>query len=226
MARTRTLAELRTEVRQRADMENSSHVGETELTRYINQSAARLYGRLVEKYEGDFIAGASLSTVAGTETYTINAAFYKLAAIPPVATVNGAQRRLTRWNPNDYARLSDTAYRGSPVYYRLTVSDKISILPIPDAVYTILVPYIPAFTAMSGDSDTFDGRNGWEEWVVIDAAIKCLMKEEGNVQGLVSEREMLWADITSQHATKDAASPDRVKDTEREEWWDVPTART
>lgn len=222
MARTRQLSELRTEVRQRADLENTTFVSDSELTRYINQSAARLYGRLADRFEGDFVTSATLATVAGTEAYTIHASFFRLASVPPIATINGRYVPLKRWQPQERAGLLEPTtwwQSGAPVYYRLQASDQISLLPIPDGVYSVQVFYIPGFTALSADGDTFDGRNGWEEWIVLDAAIKCLLKEESDASALVAERELIWTqDILPQHTAKDPSGPDVVQDVTRGEW--------
>ena len=47
MARTRTRLELRTEVRQRADMVNSDFVTDNEINRYLNESISELYDMLI-----------------------------------------------------------------------------------------------------------------------------------------------------------------------------------
>jgi hypothetical protein len=39
--------------------------------------------------------------------------------------------------------------------------------------------YVPVATVLVGDADTFDGVSGWEEYVVLDAAIKSLIKDDG-----------------------------------------------
>ena len=45
-----TLAELRTQARNRADMESSEFVTDTELTDYINSSIAELHDILIQSY--------------------------------------------------------------------------------------------------------------------------------------------------------------------------------
>lgn len=67
MPRTRTLLELRTEARQRTEMEDSLFISDAELTRYINQSTAKLYGKLV-RARGDQYYRAHADLTVGPDT--------------------------------------------------------------------------------------------------------------------------------------------------------------
>ena len=54
-----SLTELRTLTRQRADMENSQFVTDTELTRYLNNSWGELYNLIVENFNEDYYTTSS-----------------------------------------------------------------------------------------------------------------------------------------------------------------------
>jgi hypothetical protein len=222
MARTRTRAELVAEAKDRADMENSEHVSDTQWARYVNQSAAALYDEIADEFEGDFASTTSISTVAGTSTYSLGATFYRLASVPPYVSIGGSQRRLLPMDIDAVPSLLNAGNSGwstGQLYYRLINDDKIQILPAPDGVYTLTVWFIPAFQDMSGDASTYDGRNGWEEWVVLDAAIKAIMKEEGDASGLVAERDAKLARLKARMRHKDSA-PRRVRDVTRgDRYW-------
>jgi hypothetical protein len=227
VARSRTLAELRDEVRQRADCENDPHVTNTELTRYLNQSCAALHAIMVEADEGEFIEQADLVTVAGVELLALDTlpvsdeiqGLYKLAHVE--ATVNGIVRELGRWTWERYtaARNASTwALRDVPLSYRL-VRNKLGVpslqfAPAPDGAYPIRVHYITPFIDMVADSDVYDGRDGWEEWVVWDAAMKCLVKEESSLADARTERDAVMARIKPQIDTPDRDHPPTVRDTE------------
>lgn len=60
--------------------------------------------------------------------------------------------------------------------------------------------------------DSLDGRNGWEEWVVVDAAIKLLSKEESDTSQLERESARLWARIMAALQNRDAGQGKRVTD--------------
>jgi hypothetical protein len=221
MARTRTLLELRDEVRQRADMENSELIADAELTRYINQSIARLHGKIAQAGEGDFEAQDNIPTTVGGFQFALNADFWRLAAVPPYLSIGGKAHFLRRFTPAERPHLLTATDGADPwsdaggqLYYRLVDDDTIEFLPPATRVTTVTVTYVRAAPALAADADTYDGRNGWDEWVVLDAAVKCLMKEESDVRALIAERDALWEEIKPQAAAKDLVEPDRVRDVE------------
>jgi hypothetical protein len=62
------------------------------------------------------------------------------------------------------------------------------------------------------DADTFDGISGWEEYIVVDAAIKMLNKEESDVGVLSKEKDRLVLRITAASANRDIAEPEPIAD--------------
>lgn len=86
MARTRTLAELRTECRQRTEQEGSKFVSDAELTRYLNQSIAKLYGKLVrargdQYYKRRYATSASPAATAAAVTTPVGASIVSAANV-------------------------------------------------------------------------------------------------------------------------------------------------
>jgi hypothetical protein len=60
---------------------------------------------------------------------------------------------------------------------------------------TYHVVYVPGPVDLSADGDTIDSVLGWEEYVVIDVAIKLKLKEGTDVSGLLADRELLVRQI-------------------------------
>lgn len=218
MARTRTLAELRAEVRQRADVENDPHITDAEVTRFINQSCAALHAILVEADEAFFMLSATTTTVAGVETVSLSdmdATFYKLLHVE--ALVSGIYIPLERWTFERrtlYRNASTWGVPGLPLSYRLSIGTKafLYFAPIPDAAYPLIVTYVKCFADMTLDADVFNGQDGWEEWVIWDATIKCLVKGEESVVDATRERAEVLARILPQLATPDRDHPDVTRD--------------
>lgn len=211
MARTRTLLELRGEVRARADIEGDPHVTDTEIDRFINQSAAALHEQVVLASEDDYTEALPFSTAAATESYSLGTKFYKLISVE--VTINGVTRQIPRWTFEERARYQNVATWGlasQPIAYRLVGADKIFFSPTPDGIYAVTCWIVKAFADLTVDASTYDGRDGWEEWVVLDAAIKCKTKSEEDVRDLQRERAEVWARITKAFGTKDQARPDSV----------------
>lgn len=216
MARTRTLAQLRAEVRDRADIENSQHITDAQITRYINQSAASLHAMMAETCEDWFLTreattapAASTGASAGTTEIALQASFYKIIAVE--AQVGGRFVRLQRWGWQEHAGLTETDTTGGPYYYRIAEGYYVITPDVPTGT-ALRTYYIPAFSDLSADADTYDGRDGWEEWVVLDAAIKCMVKEESDVRPLVAEREKLEARLVRQMQNRDVGRPPKVAD--------------
>jgi hypothetical protein len=73
-------------------------------------------------------------------------------------------------------------------------------------------------TYLTSDSDLFDGYSGWEEYVIVDAAIKCLEKEESNTAALMNRKAYLIKRIEEAAGNRDAAFSPRIADTRRIEF--------
>lgn len=74
------------------------------------------------------------------------------------------------------------------------------------------------FAAYS-DATTFDGISGWEEYVVLDAAIKGVVKEESDPSALMAEKEAMRQRIMATAMGRDASLPSRVSDTQSIDYW-------
>lgn len=212
MARTRTLLQLRTECRQRTEQEGSTFVSDAELTRYLNQSIAVLYGMLAQA-RGDayYKDSYTTTTTPGNEKIALPADFFKLLQVR--ATVDGLVRIL---DPIDLAATADhlnagtSGWSGStPVVYDLAGSN-LSLLPIPAAAYSVQVVYVPHATVLVADSDAFDGINGWEAWVVLDVCIAMLGKEESDTRDLRASRDTIEANIQALAGSRDEGTAWRV----------------
>ncbi len=64
----------------------------------------------------------------------------------------------------------------SPIWYQLQ-QDKLSFIPLPNGVFHIKLNYVPTAPKLVSPDDSFDSVNGWEEFVVLWAAIRALTKD-------------------------------------------------
>lgn len=223
MARTATLLELRTQARQRADMVNSQFVSDAELTSYINASYTELYDLLIAQYEDYHATSSNISIVAGTNTYSLPSDFYKLLGVDLVVDAQGNAVTL---KPFVFAERN--AYVFTPTWNMVglaylryhIIDDSIRFMPVPTTTQTVKLWYVPALTKLSGDSDTVDGVSGWEEYIVVDAVIKMLQKEESDAQTFMLQKEQLKKRIEKMAANRDPGSPMRVSDTTKRLPWE------
>ena len=217
MASTLTLLELRTRARERADQVNSTFISDAELTGYVNQGAYALFDILVSKYgDGYFAASTTFTTDGVNETFALAADFYKLLGVD--LQTNGAPNgwltlrpfqmaeRNRNWRPNAAPIVGFTSLR-----YRL-LGDKIWLTPLPASGQTLRYFYVPRMVELSSDSDVLDGVSGWHEYVILDAAIKCLTKEESDPSALMAERAAIVKRIEEVASNRDEGAPPTVSD--------------
>jgi hypothetical protein len=227
MSTTMTLSELRTAVRQRADMVNSTFVSDSELNSYINQSYFELYDLLVTTYEDYYVAtpvqvqtdgSTNLIPLPNGTLYSSAPAFYKLIGVDlGVASNTNAWVTLRKFdfisrNRFVYPQLATTALGLTDLRYRV-VGNNLMLIPTPSAGQYLQIWYIPRLTTLSADGDTADGISGWTEYIIADAAIKCGQKEETDVTILVGQKMALIKRIEESAMNRDAGQPDTISNT-------------
>jgi hypothetical protein len=234
-----TLLQLRTQARERADMTNSTFVTDTELNNYINKSIAELYDILVQCYGSDYFTAPAIefNTIGAQDKYDIPTilkgtygdgvdsgnTFYKMVALD--AKVNsgewssvtlfsfGERNRFQRFGIWD--RLGITNFR-----YRM-VGNNLTIAPTPTQAGPMRFWYIPAAKVLTADADSFDDINQWSEYVIVDAAIKMLQKEESDVSVLMAEKTALKRRIEEAGNNRDVGKSEAVGDiyAEQDFYW-------
>ena len=224
---TLTLAQLRTATRQRSDMVNSQFVTDPEFNSYINQSYFELYDLLVSKY-GDnyYVAPPHIITTDGTNyLYNLptNPKLYKLLGVD--LALSNQQDSYVTIRPfefidrNRYAVPNFQSFYGlTNLRYRLN-GNQIWFTPIPAANQTIRLWYIPRMNELVLDTDTVDGISGWTEYIIVDAAIKAMQKEESDVSALMAQKQMLIKRIDAMAESRDAGSPAKVSDNLYADFW-------
>ncbi len=215
MARTRTLTQLLDDVRKRADIESETdRFPDAELTRYVNQGITELYDLLVAARGRQYYRKSpphSITTTGNTSRYALNSDFYRLISLR-VAGPGGI--RLVPFLPEDEPMLREPGFIGSkPTHYELQPG-YIELLPLHAGGWTVVVDYIPVATQLSAGADTFDGINGWEEYVVDYAASCVATKDQENelLAGLAAAMGMLKARIQALAPGRDSFRAERVKD--------------
>jgi hypothetical protein len=199
-------------------------VSDAELTNYINSSIKELYDILVQEYDGEYYVSEYEFTTTDSKTYDLPSDFYKLKGVD-MKINNSNFYTLKQFNFNERNRYTENAPNSpySFVRYRLQ-GGKLAFTPKPGTGKDTKIWYIPLATELVDDSDTFDGINGYEEYVIVDAAIKMLLKEESDASALYQMKADLSARITQAAANRNAGEPQSVSDIYAENnwyWWSV-----
>ncbi len=238
-----SLGEIRLHAQQRSDMIGSNFVTTPEWNYYINQSYYELYDLLITTYEDYFVAPVLQFTTTGSQSYALpngqnysNApAFYKMygmdIGVVPNANAFATLKKFDFIQRNRYVfpQITSTPLGIFNMEYRV-VGGNIMFIPQPSAGQVMGVWYYPRLTTLLQDTDIMDGISGWTEYVIVDAAIKALRKEESDTQELMNEKIMLKQRIEESATNRDAGQPDTISDTQTwsERWggsggWDGPT---
>lgn len=215
MANTVTLAQLRTRCRELSDMENSTFVSDSEILSYINASYAELYDLLVSRNEDYYTTSTNL-TISSGNTVALPTDFYKNRGVDIRLDSSGnSWSAVPKFNFNNRntrnANVSKLLSGQFNVSYRIVGSD-LHITPTDNATGTYRLWYIPVYTPLSADGDTVDGISGWEEYIVVDVAMKMLSKEESSINHLVMMKKGLIDRIEAMAQNRDMDQPETVSD--------------
>lgn len=211
-----TLAEIRVQARQRADMQNSSFVSDSEANNYINSSIAELHDILCEAYGSEyFVKSLEFPIAAGTPTYALPTDFYEVKGVDIKMQPNGHFINVKRFNFNERNRYSDLVIWDlaglTNVRYRV-VGNNLMFNPNPSQDATVKLWYVPVATKLVNDSDSLDDQNAYAEYVVVDTAIKMMQKEESDVRVLMAQKQALEKRIRDKSQNRDAAEAPTISD--------------
>lgn len=233
-----TMAELITQVRRRADVENSTFVTNPELQDYLNDSIADLFTELREAWGDEYFVDEETVTVpAGSVGNTgcvvdLVPAEY---ADPPLRILGiglhlPSQSRvvpLKPFSPSDTVlRLDPLSWEQNPPRYKLLGLDTLQFEYPPTTAMTIIVRAIeqPARYTEAGGLE-IDEVFSWREYVIVDAAIKVLAKEESDTGALEARKQWLLSRIRANAPPRDVQAKTMVDARALQEgyalgWWE------
>lgn len=228
------LGYLRYQSQLKADKLHSEYLTTDEWNFNINQSANELYDICVTKYgENYFMAPYLLVPLTGSEAYALPngllysgaPAIYKLLGVDVnigggTSSPNASWVPVSRFNWSDrdrYTTFPGQAGALNNVYqmsYR-QMGDSLFIIPA-SSNQTVRLSYVPVLRQMLKDTDMMPfSISGWSEYVILDAAIKAMDKQESfeKVESLTQKKMALIERIETTAANRDAGQPNSVSNT-------------
>ncbi len=222
-----SLGELRLRSQQAADREGSNFLTLPEWNFNINQSAKEYYDMLITAYEDYFVAPRVILYTDGSNAqfalpnganFSGAPALYKLYGVDcGLDSSNNAWVTLKKFdfiqrNRFVYPQINSTFLGVFNLQYRMLGSN-IEFIPTPAGNQVIGLWYFPILPTMLADTDILKGFNGWTEYVIVDAAIKALRKEESDTSELNMQKQALKLRIEQAAQSRDAGQPDTISDT-------------
>ncbi len=213
-----SLGQIRLMSQQRADRVNSNFVTLPEWNTYITQSYFELYDLLVDVYEDYYVQEPLIFATNGESRYDLPDDFYKLLGVDcgqgsnSNAWVTLKKFEFISRNRYIFPNITSTFLGVFNLQYRL-VGNQLMFIPTPASGQYIRVWYIPKLTQPLQDTDILKGISGWTEYVITDAAIKALQKEESDVTILAAQKQMLIKRIEESAMNRDAGQPDTISST-------------
>ena len=189
MARTVSLASLRTWARQLANVEGDPNITDAELTSLANRHLTEVYDALVDAGPPDYYASTTtVSTVAGTTLYALPSDFRTLLEVY-------AQES------NTQVRLVHPMRHGERGKYRS-----------PTDIWTLTLEYVPAAPILVNPGDTFDGVSGWEELIANLMARDVMIKRQDDPSAVMASIGALQGRINTRARSRDRGHPRYTSD--------------
>lgn len=177
-------------------MVDNDFVDDTEILDFINAGYDILWAILVKMYEDFQLSSALVTLVSNQETYDVS------AFNPVVAKLRGVDVNVD--GPNG---------RYVPIQ-TFEWNDRGSMPPGPNSFSGSLIKvwYTPKNIPLVDDTDALPIyiHDTWAELIVLEAALRCAMKEEGmagNIPIIKAEIQQARADIAGEAPIRDSSSP-------------------
>lgn len=203
-------------------MEANFFVSDSELTSYINNSLAELYGILTCDYEEynlyNFIS--TLPNDGVSNTIPVPSNFWKLRGVDYQNLGQGSPQWYTlfpfqfpeRNQSNNILNNIVSPWGKLKLSYRVADTG-ILIQPMTQAQGVYQVWYTPKFQQLTISSDLLTiqmDTQAWVEYAIVDCCIKIFNKQNLDPTGFMAEKEQLKLRIRAEAKNRDSAGPKRV----------------
>jgi len=176
-----------TRVRREADQENSTFIADAELREYLNAGIAELHDLLIKAEPEFFMREQTLTGDGSSDDFAVPTDYYGTVGIDYQTDSTNelyvGLRRLSGDERNTYGGITGPAL-GYRFMYNNTNPElpyvRLQPRPTNGEVYrhTYIISATKYATNGDDDTDTVYGINGYEEYPILRAVLKCFAKEE------------------------------------------------
>jgi hypothetical protein len=184
MTDTATASVLMTDIRRLTDTESDANISDAYLLTLVDRSYNKLYRKIATRYAGFFdMEYTSINLVVGTRTYALPSDFMHLRGVDIVIGNDRVSLKRIAFGErniqsNDPRVIPLRLERMRSNYGYLTQKDNLRIEPLPSSTEQLILTYVPRPTRISNSSTTFDVIGGFDDFIIYDAAIQVLAKQE------------------------------------------------
>lgn len=224
MAYAVTLAQIVTRAQQRSNLEGAgAFVPFAEWASMVNSSLADWYDMVrLTTFAGQYYRSINqITTSPAVDQYALPGDFLSVISIdwfvsgnPSSSSANVVTLRPFQEEDRNRYRFWPTGWLATnPVFYQLW-GPNLKLIPVPQSSFYLQLNYVPAAPRLGNPAATLDSIDGWEEWIVLDVAMKALVKD-GQIDilpMLQQERQRQEMRIKGAAAARDVGRAEIVHD--------------
>lgn len=198
-----TLAQMRAMVIREGDL--GDIVANSDIDAVLNDELAALHELMVNTFEDYQATSGTLTITAGNSSVALPATFFKVLGVDDDSETDYPE--MPRFDFPDKSRTWRKSYTilGSTFYVR----------PTDDAPGSYTLWYVPQYTALSADGDTFTCPNRWEQLAVLKAAARFREIQQLDSSQLVQRAEAVRQRIIEAAETRDIGGQQKARDVRR-----------
>lgn len=194
--------------KQRCDMVNRNFVTSATWVDWASSAYKELYDLLLGAYGEDYYMSSTTLTVSSGNSVSLPATFYKMRGLDDSS---GCPLKPYNFNERNSQRRGLNRFNTSRVRYRIQ-GGSIVFTPNDQALGSYTLWYVPLAASLSSTSDTIDGINGWEDFIVHDMCINAAIKEETDPTPFQMKKAEIKERIEAMAVNRDLSNPGRVVD--------------
>jgi hypothetical protein len=228
VARTKTLAQLRALVQWQPDTSGLTLRHSTaDLNTEINQSIQRFREMVSDNGLPYYLTTETVTMPVGpTSPYAFGV--LSLSAVTPSVlrvygldiTVSGEVMSLDAvdFRERNSFQSRELSGNGTPIAFTMWDDSNVAILPASDSAYSGTLWYLPVAADLSADADTFDGKAGWETWIVWDVVHKLCVRDSyvQMIPVVLAERDRVQGEVLRRSRSLQRVGPMTKRDTRGE----------
>lgn len=202
-----SLTTLISRVRQRGNYENSARFTDAYLTDQINEALGELFELMSDIHEGYWDITTTLTTTANQAYVNLPVDFWRLHALD---VLDGSiYRDMQQVSIQERNRFQSST--GMPVAYRIAAGSTRGaayLYPTPGAAYTLRLIYEPSKAPLVNGTDAIEDYNGWADYVVTGALLRCDEREQRPLGERMAKLETVKKRIIAGASKRRSAEPE------------------